>query len=83
MAEALKHPVMRTPKVADFWKAPDGSVRDKAQVKALYERACRLRAEAIAKEQSDPIRYGWEPPIWKVCDALIAERFWSGRPRKK
>lgn len=71
MANVLRHPVMRMPKVADFWTAPDGSVRDKAQVKVLYETACRLRKEAIVREQQDPIRYGWEPPIWKLCDAVL------------
>lgn len=74
MPKAVKvesHPVMRMPRVADFWYAPDGSVRSKEQVKRLYEEACRIRAQAIAKEKADPIRYGWEPPIWKVCDALL------------
>lgn len=65
------HPVMRTPRVADFYTAPDGTVRDKAQVKALYEQALKLWGSAQQKELQDPIRYGWEPPIWKVCDALL------------
>lgn len=33
--------------------------------------AMKLREAAIAKEKADPLRFGWEPPIWKVCDALI------------
>lgn len=65
------HPVMRMPLVADFYRSLDGTLRSKEQVKALYDEACRLRAVAIAKEKSDPIRFGWEPPIWKVCDALL------------
>lgn len=65
------HPVMRMPLVADFYRAPDGTLRSKEQVKALYEQACQMRAQAIAKEAHDPIRFGWEPPIWKVCDALL------------
>jgi phage terminase large subunit-like protein len=33
--------------------------------------AMKQREETIAKERADPLRHGWEPPIWKVCDALI------------
>jgi len=65
------HPVIRTPRVADFWRAPDGSIREKEVVRKLYEQACQSRDAAIMQEQRDPIRYGWEPPIWKVCDALL------------
>ena len=25
----------------------------------------------IAEEKIDPLRKGWEPPIWKICDALL------------
>jgi len=25
----------------------------------------------IAEEKHDPLRKGWEPPIWKICDALL------------
>lgn len=71
MGQVKSHPVMRRPTVADLYRAPDGSVRSSAQVKALYEQALKLWAEAIGREQADPIRYGWEPPIWKVCDALL------------
>lgn len=75
MASGVKnregHPVMRTPRVADFFRAPDGSVRDKAQVKALYEKSLLLWGNACDAETMDPIRKGWEPPIWKVCDALL------------
>lgn len=65
------HPVMRMPLVSDLYRAPDGSLRSKEQVRALYEQSLKLRAEAIEREKFDPIRYGWEPPIWKVCDALL------------
>jgi len=30
-----------------------------------------MRAEEIAREKADPLRFGFEPPIWKVCDALL------------
>lgn len=29
------------------------------------------RTIAIHREQQDPLVYGWEPPIWKVADALL------------
>ena len=29
------------------------------------------REEAIAEEKTDPLRRGWEPPIWRICDALL------------
>lgn len=29
------------------------------------------RESLIRQEQHDPLRHGWEPPIWKVCDALL------------
>ena len=25
----------------------------------------------IRREKEDPFRYGWEPPIWRVCDAFL------------
>jgi len=33
--------------------------------------AHRKREELIVQEKEDPIRFGWEPPIWRVCDALL------------
>jgi phage terminase large subunit-like protein len=39
-----------------------------------YDDFCRLvklRQEKIKAEQEDPIRYGWEPPVWRLCDALL------------
>ena len=65
------HPVMRRPVVADFYRAPDGRVRGKEQVEALYTKALMLWEDACKDEAADPIRKGWEPPIWKVCDALL------------
>jgi len=29
------------------------------------------RREIINKERSNPMLYGWEPPIWRVCDSLL------------
>lgn len=36
-----------------------------------WVKAMRQREETIAKERADPLRHGWEPPIWKICDALL------------
>lgn len=36
-----------------------------------WAKAMQLREQTIAKENADPLRFGWEPPIWKICDALI------------
>lgn len=42
-----------------------------ARGEAWWVEAIRRREKAIRREQADPLRHGWEPPIWKVCDALI------------
>ena len=67
----LKHPVMLEPKVADFYLDPAGNPRERAEVERLWKAAHDARVQALVRERSDPIRYGWEPPIWKVCDALL------------
>lgn len=36
-----------------------------------YADLVRLRHEAIQREQAFPLQYGWEPPIWWVCDCLL------------
>ena len=33
----------------------------------------RIREEQIANEKEDPLRYGWEPPIWHRADQLLEE----------
>lgn len=38
--------------------------------------AFNRREEMIAQEKHDPLKYGWEPPIWKVVDSLLGwERY--------
>ena len=71
MTSPLTHPVIPVPRVADFYHAPDGSIRSREQVKELYDKAVSYWQEAVRKEQQDPLRYGWEPPIWQICDALL------------
>lgn len=36
-----------------------------------FKEAVALREEVVVNERSDRLRNGWEPPIWKVCDALL------------
>ena len=33
--------------------------------------AMTAREKLIEKEKSDPLTFGWEPPIWKICDHLL------------
>ena len=44
------------------------------------------REEAIAAERADPYANGWEPPIWKVCDAILGfpwvDPDWAERMRR-
>lgn len=46
-----------------------------AQAMALgeagWKRAMELRAQIIAREKWDPLRHGYEPPIWTLCDCLL------------
>jgi hypothetical protein len=35
------------------------------------KRLLEMRAEAITAAEADPVRCGWESPIWKIADALI------------
>jgi hypothetical protein len=44
-----------------------------AQDPALVAEYYRVRAEAIAASEADPLRYGYEPPVWKRADELLAE----------
>ena len=43
------------------------------------------REEMIRQEREDPIRHQWEPPIWRVCDAVLGfpwvEEEWAKRMR--
>ena len=38
---------------------------------ATLEKLVAMRQRIIDAEESDPLRYGWEPDIWKICDALL------------
>jgi len=70
------HPVMGLPSPA--MAAELGADRFKAVV--------AQRDAAIAAERADPYHNGWEPPIWKVCDALLGVPWvdpeWAARMRR-
>lgn len=36
-----------------------------------YRTLVNKRRERIRLERENPLLYGWEPPIWRVCDALL------------
>ncbi len=42
-----------------------------AMGEAGWRAAMSQREDTIRKEQADPLRHGWEPPVWKICDALL------------
>src|ERR1043165_8964139 len=60
-----------------------------AQAVAMGEQRWRelmtRREEIIRNEKADPFRHCWEPPIWKVCDALFGfpwvDADWAERMR--
>ena len=58
------HPVLSLPTAAEA-VAMGGP-----EFQRLYGRGGE-RERIIAAEKADPFGAGWEPPIWKVCDALL------------
>lgn len=38
---------------------------------AAADKLIRMRAKVLEQEATDPLRNGYEPPIWHVCDALL------------
>lgn len=70
MAKAIPaHPILRKPTMADLqnYMQKTGEHDPAAAYAALHRR----RNEIIQQELTDPLRFGWEPPIWKVPDALL------------
>jgi phage terminase large subunit-like protein len=61
-----------------------------AQMAALgYDKTAEVllqREKLIRQEQADPFGHTWEPPIWKVCDALLGfpwvDKDWAERMRQ-
>jgi len=85
--EPTKHAVLRIPGVADVLAAARAYG---VSAQESYARVHREREALIQRMEHDPLRYGWEPSVWKVCDALLGmEKFglvdagWARRLRKR
>lgn len=65
--EVQKHPVLRIPRAQDFY-APN---RTQEEMLKLWQEAHLRRNQLMRDEKTDPLRHGWEPPMWMVCDALL------------
>lgn len=69
------HPVLGLPTPAEALRLGE---------KAFLELMAR-RERIIAEEAADPFSKGWEPPIWRVCDALLGfpwgDQEWNARMR--
>lgn len=50
-----------------------------------FRRVMRQREDIVRAERDDPYAKGWEPPIWRVCDALLGfpwvDPIWAERMR--
>lgn len=70
------HPVLSLPTAAE-------SV---AMGAAKFHEAMARREQVIAQEKASPFENWYEPPIWKVCDALLGfpwvEPVWADRMRR-
>src|SRR5262245_31565203 len=70
------HPVLALPTAAQAVAMGEAAWRD----------AMVRREEIIAREKIDPFGNCWEPPIWKVCDALLGfpwvDADWAERMRQ-
>lgn len=71
------HPVLAMPTAAEAM----------AMGEQMWLQVMRRREEIIQKEKLDPFRHSWEPPIWKVCDALLGfpwvDAEWADRMRRR
>jgi phage terminase large subunit-like protein len=70
------HPVLVLPSLAET----------QAMGAAAWGEMMKRREEIIRKEKADPFVHGFEPPIWKVCDALLGmpwvDEDWAERLRR-
>ena len=67
MGNPTKYPVWEVP-------TPQKAVEmgENSWIKFMNDREVR-----IANAQHDPLTYGYEPPIWRVMDALLDFNFYS------
>lgn len=45
--------------------------RDEKVLRECFNALRDMRERKIAKEKREPLIYGWEPPIWRVVDAVL------------
>ncbi len=67
MSKILPHPILPAPDAKELF----AQVRDMAEAEAKWKALHDKRLEIIRKEQTDALRFGWEPDIWFVCRALL------------
>ena len=60
------HPVLKLPTEAAYLRALAGG----PVAQARFEESLRARAEVIALEREDPAGHGYEPPLWRILDAM-------------
>jgi hypothetical protein len=68
MSKVVKHPVYAVPgfdEVRAFAKV------SKLDLRAAFDVLHAARNEKIELSVQNPLVHGWEPPIWRVCDALL------------
>ena len=70
-----QHPILKIPELDE--------VKDLSS--EAFADLMHKREQVIADEKIDPLRKGWEPPIWKICDALLSwdwlDQEWCERVR--
>ena len=65
-----------------------GEIRVEAEQNGISEddavrKLWKMRSDLIAAEEYYPLEYGYEPPIWHVCDALLGFDWGNERLEKK
>ncbi len=68
MSEIVGHPLWPPPAMEDYEALAEARG---ISVQAAAQELVQARSAWMAREQTDPYRFGWEPTIWKVADALI------------
>jgi len=67
------HPVIPeiTPDLVLFYLKHKGLEVNEDTSKEALIHLKTLRERKIARERKEPLQYGWDPPIWRVCDAVL------------
>jgi phage terminase large subunit-like protein len=65
---ATAHPLLKIPSIEQIRACAHGRGMN---AEDAYVYLHKRRELIIRREKEDPLRHGWEPPIWKVCDAIL------------